>query len=62
VPSGQNSRRLAGPLLHAALGHLIAQNSPVFTAKLAADVRSRYSRLPAANQKSLEEDLKDANL
>jgi hypothetical protein len=40
----------------------LAQLDAAGQAKLAADVRSRYSRLPAANQKSLEEDLKDANL
>lgn len=40
----------------------LAQLDAAGQAKLAAEVRARYSRIPAANQKSLEEDLKDRNL
>jgi hypothetical protein len=40
----------------------LAQLDAAAQAKLAGEVRARYSRLPQPNQKSLEEDLKDANL
>jgi hypothetical protein len=40
----------------------LAQLDAAAQAKLAGELRARYSRLPKATQASLEEDLKDANL